>query len=89
MLCRVNPGDAVGPESWSSRYILDFLRKNALKCRPITSLEAIFYISFNNHFLLGRPCLPDLPYRVKDQITDTLSVDADITFTWWKNFGGS
>ena len=37
---RVNPGDAVGPESWSSRYISDSLRKNALKCRPITSLEA-------------------------------------------------
>ena len=37
---RVNPGDAVGQESWSSRYISDSLSKNALKCRPITSLEA-------------------------------------------------
>ena len=37
---RVNPGDAVGPETWSSRYILDSIRKNALKCKPITSLEA-------------------------------------------------
>ena len=38
---RVNPGDAVGPESWSSCYISDSLRKNALKCRPITSLHCI------------------------------------------------
>ena len=37
---RVNPGDAVGSESWSSRYISDSVRKNALKCRPIPSLEA-------------------------------------------------
>ena len=36
---RVNPGDAVGPKSWSSRYISNSIRKNALKCRPITSLE--------------------------------------------------
>ena len=28
--CKVNPGDAVGRESWSSRYISDFIRKNAL-----------------------------------------------------------
>ena len=35
-----NPGHAVGPESWSNRYISDSLHKNALKCRPITSLEA-------------------------------------------------
>ena len=28
------------PESWSSRYISESIRKNALKCRTITSLEA-------------------------------------------------
>ena len=37
---RVNPGDAVGSKSWSSRYISDSPRKNALKSRPVTSLEA-------------------------------------------------
>ena len=28
---RVNPGDAVGSESWSSRYISDPVRKNGVK----------------------------------------------------------
>ena len=37
---KVNPGDTVGPESWLSRYISDSLSENALKCSPITSLEA-------------------------------------------------
>ena len=40
LLNRVNPGDTVGPESWPSRYISDSLRRNALKYRLITSLEA-------------------------------------------------